>query len=121
MNLKATIVVLAALAMGCTSAEEFYAANETAKEREKKDVGAAADERVAKSAGYQEIEHDGRLYVVGTDAAAGKVRAGEMPSYMLTKIGFGPKGETVIFEAGKDASAMEQKLMAEYRRRHPKQ
>ena len=121
MNLKVTIVVLAALAMGCTSAEEFYAANETAKEREKKEAGAAADERVAKSAGYQEMELDGRLIVVGTDSAAERVRSGEKPPYTVIKTGFGPKGETVVFEAGKDASAMEQKLMAEYKRRHPKQ
>jgi hypothetical protein len=70
-----------------------------------------------KPAEYVEVPLRGRIYVVGSTGAGPKATAGELPETTVTKIGYGPNGETVVFEA--DNEHIEKALMAEYDRRHP--
>jgi hypothetical protein len=67
---------------------------------------------------YEEIERDKIIYVVGTKASADKVKAGGKLAPYVSALGFGPTGTKVYFESDKDG--LENKLMAEYDRRHPK-
>ena len=112
-------VVAGLLGAGCNNAE--YYANSSARQREKKTAEARlAGERSVTKASYHEVEHDGRIYVVGSAEAAQKIKAGQHPSATVTKIGYGPNGETVVFEGGKDHDVLEGKLLAEYDARHGK-
>jgi hypothetical protein len=65
---------------------------------------------------YQEVTHEGRIYVVSTPKAADDVRKGMHPPIAVTKIGAGPNRETVVFEAGK--TFVEDDLIAEWNKRH---
>ncbi len=70
----------------------------------------------APSITYTEVPHDGRLYVVSTTKAADDIKKGIHPATTITKIGKGPKRETVIFEANKEY--VEYALMEEFSKRH---
>jgi len=67
---------------------------------------------------YQEKEHNGRLYVFGTEKAfqAGK----EAPDFAYSKtfVGAGPGGKTVVVEADSKDLALQNRLIAEFSRRH---
>ena|SRR5687768_3096715 len=116
----AAVVLGAAVATAGCDHSEYYA-NSAARQRDKKTAEARlAGERSVAKASYYEVEHDGRIYVVGSAEAAEKIKAGQHPSATVTKIGYGPKGETVVFEGGKDHDVLEGKLIAEYDARHAK-
>lgn len=69
---------------------------------------------------YQEVTgKDGKLYVVGTKAAADKVQAGAKLNPSRTAFGYGPDRQTVVFEENKDG-IMADYLLAEYDSRHGK-
>jgi ABC-type Fe3+-hydroxamate transport system substrate-binding protein len=68
---------------------------------------------------YHEIVHDGRIYVLGSKSSAEALAAGQKPVLHVSRIGYGPNRETVIFEANKDGN-LEKWLMAEYLERHPR-
>ena len=83
---------------------------------------AERDKMEAKWAGkkkpeYIELAQGGRIYVVGSQASADKVKAGGKLATQKTAIGYGPNKETVVFEASKEG--MEDWLMTEYANRHP--
>jgi hypothetical protein len=67
---------------------------------------------------YTEAEHEGRLYVLGTRAAAEALREGRTPVLAITKVGGGPGGKTLVFEANKEGN-LEKWLQSEYALRHP--
>lgn len=87
------------LTLGCKNAEK-----------------AAGPARVpASSADYNEVEKDGRIYVLGSTDSLDKFKStGEMPSPLtVTLIGAGPNNETVIIESEKDP-ALEVRLKKEF-------
>lgn len=66
---------------------------------------------------YHEVQGaDGRLYVVSDPALIDDARKGKLGGEVVTKIGYGPNGQTVKFQASKDG--IEKRLMAEFDRRH---
>src|SRR5688500_7768297 len=66
---------------------------------------------------YTEIEHDGKIYVVGSPKTADTIKSGGKLGQKVTAFGYGPNGETVYFEANKDG--IEDLLMREYAQKHP--
>jgi hypothetical protein len=96
---------------GCNSGDSASANNELSQSTST--TGAASP-----TGYYYEKEVDGRIYVVGSKEAAQKLDKGDHPTVAVTKIGYGPDRETVVFEA--DKSEVEKRLMAEYNRRHKK-
>jgi hypothetical protein len=67
---------------------------------------------------YFEMTKDGRTYVFGHLATMQKVNAGEKVDSLVVKEGFGPAGETVVFES--DGSGLEKRLTEDYQKQHPK-
>jgi hypothetical protein len=67
---------------------------------------------------YSEVPHDGRIYVLGSQSSAEALAAGQKPPLAITCLGFGPNGETVIFEANKDGN-LEKWLRAVWDSEHP--
>lgn len=67
--------------------------------------------------GYTEIRRDKKIYVASTYDGVKRVRSGKEPVAKIAAIGFGPRGEKVIFEASKDGM-LEKALMNEFQRRH---
>jgi len=67
-------------------------------------------------ANYEEVTYKGRIYVVGTAGAASKVKNGELPERSITKIGWGPNRETVIFEV--DSEGNEFFRIEEFKRKY---
>jgi hypothetical protein len=65
---------------------------------------------------YQEVPYEGRIYVVSSAKSAESVSKGVPPAIAVTKIGKGPKKETIVFEA--DKSYVEDALITEYNKRH---
>ncbi|MGE3540952.1 MAG: hypothetical protein AB7N91_26395 [Candidatus Tectimicrobiota bacterium] len=67
---------------------------------------------------YQEKEHNGRLYVFGTEKAF--KAAGEAPhfAYSKTFIGAGPGGKTVVVEADSKDVALQNRLVTTFATRH---
>jgi hypothetical protein len=82
-------------------------------------AGASAGVTSAPAA-YEEVKRDGHIYVVASKTSADKVRSGQKLSPAVTAFGFGPSGERVYFESDKEGR-LDQALMAEFTRRHPKQ
>lgn len=60
-------------------------------------------------------EHDGRIFVIGQDASREAFAANHHLPYTLTKIGAGPKGETVICEVDKKDPTLATKLWEQYK------
>jgi hypothetical protein len=105
----------AALAFGCSNDEQARPNSKT--ETVKSDAKPA--DKAAAPIEYHEVSAKGRLYVLGSKASADKAKAGQLPVIATTKVGHGPNGETVVFEA--DAkSDLDKKLMVEYEKKHPK-
>lgn len=78
----------------------------------------AAAAPAAPAVEYHEFEHHGRIYVAGSKKSADAVKKGGEFQQSITRIGEGPGGKTVVFEANKDK--IEQVLMAEFKKRHGK-
>lgn len=99
-------LLMAAMAAGCSydgKAAAAKAERETAKQS-------------APSITYAEVPYEGRIYVVSTVKAADDVKKGVLPPIAVTKIGAGPKRETVVFEANK--AYVEDTLVAEFNKRN---
>lgn len=64
---------------------------------------------------YDVVEHDGRLYVVGSAETKATVAGGGHMPYTLTKIGAGPHGETVVIEVDKKNPALQNRLWNTFR------
>lgn len=69
------------------------------------------------ASGYTEVRRGNTILVASTAEGVERIRAGEEPAAKVAGIGFGPRGEKVVFEASKDG-ALEKALMAEFDRRH---
>lgn len=67
--------------------------------------------------GYKEVRHGDTILVAATHDGVQRVTKGQEPVIKVAAIGFGPKGEKVIFEASKDGM-LEKALMGEFERRH---
>ena len=105
-------LMLATIAGGCEGLGSYD--GNAAVERTKRQTAKIGAPTVT----YQEVPHEGRIYVVSSDKAAAEVRKGMHPPTSVTKIGMGPNRETVIFEANK--FYVEDELQAEWAKRHPK-
>jgi len=113
MKIWAISVVAALALMGCSSAEKQDSKDSNAKV-------AKADGATAASGEYFEVESKGRTYVVGSKATADKAAKGSHPQLAVTKIGYSPAGQTVVFESDAKDPNLEKRLMAECDRRHKK-
>lgn len=80
---------------------------------------ASAEEMSRRSAlrGYKEVRRGKEIYVASTYDGVKRVKSGKEPVIKVAAIGFGPRGEKVIFEASKDGY-LEKALMGEFERRH---
>lgn len=67
---------------------------------------------------YYEMEHDGRIYVIGDDDMAASFKEHHHLPYTRTLVGEGPKGETVVIQVDKDNPELASKLEAQFRKRH---
>ena len=134
-GLTLTLVIVVALIVGCNSTAEPDKESTTAEDTRseatasKADASKSADQTAKASAGstataaapaYEEVKRGGHIYVVASKASADKVRAGQKLTPTVTAFGFGPAGERVYFETDKEGK-LDQVLMAEFTRRHPKQ
>ena len=96
---------------GCTATQTANTLAEPTVEYFKLDSGKLKPGKVKANA-YYEIEKQGRIYVFISPKAKDEFeKAGKGGKSPVTGIGFGPNGETVIFESG-----FAQK---EYEKRHP--
>jgi len=79
----------------------------------------SAEEMSKRSAlrGYTEVRRGEAILVASTYSGVKRVKTGKEPVTKVAAIGFGPKGEKVIFEASKDG-LLEKALMDEFERRH---
>ena len=110
MKQLAIAIVAAAFIVGCESNADKPAA---------KASETTAVKPAAPAAEYFEVAHKGRIFVLGSKASAEKLAAGTEPGTSITRIAYGPKRETVVFEA--DKSNVETRLIAEFDKRHGKQ
>ena len=80
---------------------------------------ASAEEMSRRSAarGYTEVRQGKTIFVASTYQGVKRVKSGKEPVIKVAAIGFGPKGEKVVFEASKDGM-LEKALMDEFERRH---
>ena len=67
--------------------------------------------------GYTEVRQGNKIYVASTFAGVKRIKEGKEPVTKVAAIGFGPRGEKVVFEASKDG-LVEKALMDEFQRRH---
>ena len=68
---------------------------------------------------YAEEEHNGRIYVLGTQEMHESFRENHHLPYTSTRIGAGPYGETVVVEVAKKNPIQQERLWREFRKRHP--
>jgi predicted ATP-dependent serine protease len=121
-------VLAVGLMLGCNGGNEpakqttspAPAAQKPAEQKpaEQKPSQPAAQAPAAPVVEYHEFEHHGRIYVAGSKKSADAVKGGGEFQQSITRIGEGPGGKTVVFEANKDK--IEQVLMAEFAKRHGK-
>ena len=80
---------------------------------------ATAEDMARNSArrGYKEVRKGDTIFVASTYDGVNRVKKGQEPVIKVAAIGFGPKGEKVVFEASKDGM-LEKALMDEFERRH---
>ena len=67
--------------------------------------------------GYREVRRGDTILVAATYDGLNRLSEGQEPVTKVAAIGFGPRGEKVIFEASKDGT-LEKALMDEFERRH---
>jgi hypothetical protein len=95
----ATIAAMALGAMtlvGCTGSGSGSSAAEINRQIAREEAWRGQDMPV-----MHEVTHKDKLYVVGSKKAADALAEGKMPKQTMKAFGFGPKGETVIFEDNK--------------------
>ena len=69
---------------------------------------------------YVEKEHNGRIYVLGSEKGIASFKeTGHIP-YTKTIIGAGPNGETVVVEVDKKNDGFAEALWAAYQSKHNK-
>ena len=80
---------------------------------------ASAEDMSRRSAlrGYTEVRQGNAILVASTYTGVKRIKSGKEPVIKVAAIGFGPKGEKVVFEASKDGM-LEKALMDEFERRH---
>jgi hypothetical protein len=80
---------------------------------------ASAEDMTRRSAlrGYKEVRNGKAILVAATHDGVERVSKGQEPVIKVAAIGFGPRGEKVVFEASKDGM-LEKVLMDEFERRH---
>ncbi len=90
-------------------------------EVDKKDPGLSKrlwEKFKARNLFYAEVPKHGRIYVVGSEKMRQSLEAtGHMP-YTRTFIGYGPGGETVVFEVDKKNPALANRLQREFDENH---
>lgn len=118
MKRAALSIVAFALISGCTQNESGRVAPADNKAQPAPSVQAPVAAPKSASTGYFELSRDGKTYVFGDMATMKAVVEGETPANLDTKEGYSPKGNTVIFQT--DSAGLEQRLMAEYNKTHPK-
>ena len=64
------------------------------------------------------IEHEGRIFIIGTAAGAASFDANKMLPYTKSMIGEGPKGETVIVEATQSGTDLADRLWKQWSVEH---
>jgi hypothetical protein len=75
--------------------------------------------KASESEFYAEESSKGRTYVFGTEKAHERFKAsGEVPGVAKTYIGAGANGESVVLEADAKNPALQERLKAEFNRRH---
>lgn len=75
--------------------------------------------KAAESDFYGEESYKGRTYVFGTEKAHKKFRASEeLPGITATFVAAGDSRETVVLEADAKNPALQERLKAEFNRRH---
>jgi hypothetical protein len=89
-------LLAAALATGCTSLQT----------------------RASGLGGYQEFEHDGRIYVLSRPATIRSFEASHEAGVTVMKIGAGPGGKTVVLEADSKDPFLSDTLWKMFRRNH---
>jgi len=67
---------------------------------------------------YFEHQHDGRIYVLGSEESSKSFEATKHVPYTWTLLGEGPAGVTVVIEVDKDDPEHQKKLLAEFQRRN---
>jgi len=67
---------------------------------------------------YFEVERDNRIYVLGSAEPFESFQKAHHLPYTNTLIGEGPNGQTVVFEASNDGSALQNRLAKIYGNRH---
>ena len=67
---------------------------------------------------YEEMPHDGRVYVFGSATTRDAFRKVHHMPYTRTLIGYAADGRTVVFEVDKKDPALAERLESEYARRH---
>ena len=65
--------------------------------------------------GYWEHRHEGRIFVIGNADTNESFKKTHHLPYTFTKIGAGPKGETVVVEADKSGNVLQNKLWDKFR------
>ncbi|MCB9919831.1 MAG: hypothetical protein H6832_15620 [Planctomycetes bacterium] len=64
------------------------------------------------------IEHEGRIFIIGTEAGAASFAANKMLPFTKSMIGEGPKGETVIVEATQSGTDLADRLWKQWSVEH---
>lgn len=67
---------------------------------------------------YAEEHKDGRIYVIGDTETHNAFKTTHHLPYTHTRIGYGPKGETVIIEVNKKIPALQRRLLAQFDTNH---
>ena len=84
-------------------------------------LGAGCTKLVARANGmtdYREFRHDGRIYVLSRPATIDSFLLSKEVPYRVTRIGAGPGGETVVFEADAKDPFLSDALIAMYKAKH---
>lgn len=120
-NLFAGSVVALSFVAGCESNKDKPTSGDPVKKVEA--ATKPVDDKKAKEAAavakaeYHEVTHDGRIYVMASAETAAGGAKGKHPALSVTKIGFGPKGETVVFEDS-EGSGVARKLIEAFKTKY---
>ncbi len=67
---------------------------------------------------YVEVEHEGRIYVIGKPATFATFNTTHELPYRVTYIGAGPKGQSVVIEAEAKELFLQARLRRTYEAKH---
>lgn len=122
-NLLAGSVVAVSLVGGCNSGKTTDSTEPAKKVEAPKADAPKVEDKAAKEAAavakaeYHEATYDGRIYVMASKETAAGGAKGKHPALSITKIGFGPKGETVVFEDS-EGGGVAKKLVAAFKAKY---